>query len=446
MTWVNEMDYPVLEAEPDEATRVRLGANAQAPAAVLEHLATDAAVVVRAALALNPAAPPRANQVLARDDDERVRALLARKLAGLAPALSGAEQSRLQHEAYDTLICLVEDEAVRVRAAIAEVIKQMPDVPRGLILRLARDAAVPVSEPVIRLSPLLTTADLLALVNTPPAAATAVAVARRPDLNARVADAIATGEDNEAIRALLGNPSAQIREATLDALIARAADHAEWHEPLVRRPALPPRSARALSTIVATHLLQVLASRADLEPKLVEELRRRLDQRLAEAAAPPAMRGETTTEQAVAEAHRLLQRGKLSEDRGARRGAARGAPAGHGIAGRGGRRAGAGGGSGGVAAQRQGTGQPGVEGRLLDAACRRVASRAGASVADRGPGTGGGRNVSADGGGNALAGRFSAPDRAVMVVSHGFFCCPLTLLWSPEATNRWSVPCPPVAL
>ena len=117
--------------------------------------------------------------MLARDDDERVRALLARKLAGLAPALSGAEQSRLQHEAYDTLICLVEDEAVRVRAAIAEVIKQMPDVPRGLILRLARDAAVPVSEPVIRLSPLLTTADLLALVNTPPAAATAVAVARR---------------------------------------------------------------------------------------------------------------------------------------------------------------------------------------------------------------------------------------------------------------------------
>ena len=81
----------------------------------------------------------------------------------------------------------------------------------------------------------------------------------------------------------------------------------------MRRPALPPRSARALSTIVATHLLQVLASRADLEPKLVEELRRRLDQRLAEAAAPPAMRGDTTTEQAVAEAHRLLQRGKLSE-------------------------------------------------------------------------------------------------------------------------------------
>ncbi|HEY6430340.1 MAG TPA: DUF2336 domain-containing protein [Acetobacteraceae bacterium] len=310
MTDVAVRSAPTL---PNEETRVRIGANPDSPPAVLERLAVDTAVMVRAALALNPATPPTANRVLARDADERVRALLARKLAGLAPGLTAGEHSRLQHEAYETLIALVEDEAVRVRAAITDVLKQMPDAPRSLILRLARDIALEVNEPVIRFSPMLTTEDLLALVSKPPAPTTLIAVARRPDLNARVADAIADGEHHEAIRELLANPSAQIREATLDALIARAADHADWHEPLVQRPSLPPRSAKILSQIVATHLLQVLASRADLEPKLLEELGQRLTQRLQERGPVRVTRGDLSTEQALAEAHRLLQRGKLSE-------------------------------------------------------------------------------------------------------------------------------------
>ncbi len=280
----------------------------------MERLAGDPAVMVRAALAMNPATPPRVNQVLARDADERIRALLARKLASLAPELSTGEQDHLQRRADDTLIALVEDEAVRVRSAIADVIKQMPDTPRGLVLRLARDSAVPVSEPVIRFSPLLTPEDLIALLNAPSSAATTIAVARRPHLNSTVADVIAAGEDNAAIRAMLENPSAQIRETALDMLIARAADHEDWHEPLVRRPALPPRSARALSSIVATHLLDVLASRADLEPGLLAELRQRLEQRLADAGTKPAADFDTTMEQALAEAHRLLMRRKLSEE------------------------------------------------------------------------------------------------------------------------------------
>jgi uncharacterized protein (DUF2336 family) len=280
----------------------------------MERLAGDPALMVRAALAMNPATPPRVNQVLARDADDRIRALLARKLASLAPQLSAGEQDELQDRAHAILISLVEDEAVRVRAAIADVIKQMPDAPRSLVLRMARDSAVPVSEPVIRFSPLLTPEDLIALLNSASSTTTAIAVARRPHLNSAVADVIAAGKNNEAIRALLENPSAQIRETALDMLIAHAADHEDWHEPLVRRPALPPRSARALSSIVTTHLLDVLASRADLDPGLLAELRRRLEYRLADAGPKLESCSETTTEQALAEAHRLLMRRKLSED------------------------------------------------------------------------------------------------------------------------------------
>ena len=276
----------------DEATRVRLGASTDTAPDVLQVLATDPAVTVRAAVALNAAAPEGAVRLLVHDDDERVRTLLARKLATLLPTLHRSERDRLQAVALQALRELVEDEAVRVRAAIAEVVKEMPQAPRDLILRLAHDSEVPVSEPVTRLSPLLTTEDLLELLAAAPNTATACAVAARNGLNETLSDAIAASSEGPAIVALLSNHSAAIREATLDALVARAAMRADWHASLARRPRLSAEAACALSGYVTTHLLDEMASRADLPPDLTAELKRRLDRRLQRgtpASAPPAL-------------------------------------------------------------------------------------------------------------------------------------------------------------
>jgi uncharacterized protein (DUF2336 family) len=299
---------------PDEAVRVRLGASTATEPAVLRDLVDDSSVTVRAALALNPAAPLHINHALTRDSDERVRILLARKLACLAPSLSAADQTRLYAETWATLSELVADEAVRVRAAIADAVKDMPNAPHDLIVRLAMDTVLSVAEPVILVSPLLTTEDLLGLVAKAPAPGTVLAVARRSGLDEGLSDAIAATADSAAIRALLANSSAQIREATLDALVARSVDHTDWHEPLVRRPSLSARSARLLSELVATQLLEVLATRADLASSLAEELRRRIATRLTPAA--PALPGpsDTTAEQALTLAQALARGGNLTEE------------------------------------------------------------------------------------------------------------------------------------
>jgi uncharacterized protein (DUF2336 family) len=314
----------------NEAARVRLGAASGTPPDVLCGLATDASVTVRAGVAINPAAPAEADRTLAADADERVRALLARKLAALSGILSVPDQARLNRQARETLAYLIEDEAERVRAAIADVVKQMPDVPRELILRLARDTAVTVSDPVICLSPLLTAEDLLALLAAAPSPTIALSVARRPDLNEAISDAIAATADTAAIRALLANPSAAIRETTLDQLIACAAEHVDWHEPLVLRPTLPPRAARALSEMVATQLLDVLARRADLDPGVTRELRTLLAARLARPPGGTPSRTDITAEQALAEAQTLAMDGRLTEEvvlGATRRGEARSAAA-----------------------------------------------------------------------------------------------------------------------
>ena len=372
------MDQPYAVPK-DEAARVRLGAGAATKADVLIDLSNDTSVTVRAALALNTAAPPRVNEVLAADSDERVRILLARKLTALVPGLSAAEHARLHQETWDTLKALVADEAVRVRAIIAEAVKELPDAPRGLIRQLAHDTEKSVFEPVIRLSPLLTTEDLLTLVAMAPAAGTVLAVAHRAELDPVVSDAIAASADGTAIRALLANPSAQICEATLDVLVARSVNHPDWHEPLVRRPSLPPRAAHMLSELLATHLLAELATRADLPPSLAEELRRRIAVRLAPVtgAADGAVghngggRPRTGTRDSGAW---RVGRGNLAGGGASGRDALCG-----GTLGPGRRYVGFGGGSRIVVAQRQGAGQPRLEGGIHHAGRCSAADLAGAA-------------------------------------------------------------------
>jgi len=240
-------------------------------------------------------------------NDGLVRDLLAQKLATLTNGLPDEAQARLRQQAYEALTRLVADEAERVRAAIANAVKDLPDVPHGLIMALAHDSSVMVAEPVILFSPLLSSEDLIALVSAAPSPGTVAAVARRPGIDERVSDAVVASDDADAILALLDNPSAQIREAALDLLASASAEHPAWQEPLVRRPVLPPRTARALSEIVSSHLLATLAARTDLDRNCALRLAARL------SGAPPAWDTGMPPELALTEARRLSRAGLLSE-------------------------------------------------------------------------------------------------------------------------------------
>lgn len=311
-----------LSEQFDEASRVKLGASPQATPAMLAMLADDPAITVRAAIAMNQATPHHVREMLAEDKDERVRVLLARNLAGCV--VSHAEQELLQTQAAILLENLVRDEAVRVRQVIADVLREMPNAPKGIILQLAQDSDMSVSEPIIRLSPLLTQEDLLALLAAPPAPGTVTAIARRPHLSEAVSEGVAATASSAAIHALLCNRSAAIREATLDSLIAQSVHHCEWHEPLVQRPALPPKAARRLADVVATQYLEMLTQRADLPPDLAEELQGKLAARMASGSQeePPRL----TAAQAMEEAEAIKADGRLNEEtllRATQRGEAR---------------------------------------------------------------------------------------------------------------------------
>ncbi|MBP0463686.1 DUF2336 domain-containing protein [Roseomonas sp. PWR1] len=294
--------------EGDVTGREALAADPAAPPEALYFLMSDRVASVRGAVARNPSSPFQTFGTLAADPDDGVRGALAARLAQLAPGLGEPQRDRLADAAWGALARLAEDTAEDIRIIIAEAVSTLPDAPRATVLALAQDRAMRVAEPVIRLSPMLTEEDLLSLVAAPPVAETLTAVARRPTISERVADALVDSGDDTAITALLLNDSAAIRESTLDALVVQAAERTHWQAPLVKRPALPPRAAVALSRFVAEELLAPLAARTDLPAEASATIRRAVAVRLAGRARP----GESASD-AGERALILLRAGALDD-------------------------------------------------------------------------------------------------------------------------------------
>ncbi len=267
-----------LHGTPEE--RRAVAAHASQPPEVLLLLAADPDVAVRRAVAENPGAPPHADRLLAQDADAAIRAPLARKLGARAPELLADEGQqgapRRLRLARDALLLLAQDVEIGVRAALADVLADLPDAPRELVLLLARDAALEVCEPLIRLSRVLTEDDLEALVEAPPGTATREAVARRLHLPARVARALLRCGEAAPISALLRNGTARLTPEMLQALAGRAVAIPWLGEAMCARPGLPAGLLQSLLPALTEEALERLSRRHDLPPATQAALQDRL--------------------------------------------------------------------------------------------------------------------------------------------------------------------------
>lgn len=287
-----------LARSKDAEVRRQLATRGDIRRELLYYLATDKEPTVRREIAVNDATPRKADLLLAADTDPEVRTGLARKIARLVPGLTQEKLDTIERATLDILETLARDQTTEVRRILADELQSVATAPASVVNRLARDLELGVCGPILRNSPILTDEDLLEIVaGTLPDGALS-AIAQRASVGTPVADAIAISDDAAAIAVLLANPSAQIREETLDRLIDRAPQHEPWHGPLVRRPLLPVRAAARLASFVADTLLQVLQSRTDLgadaSRQIADSVRNRLSRPAAGAggvcapAAPPA--------------------------------------------------------------------------------------------------------------------------------------------------------------
>jgi uncharacterized protein (DUF2336 family) len=272
---------------------------------------------VRRRVAANSATPRQADSKLANDEEPAVRSALAAKIANLAPRLNHAAPKPQDALTIGILETLARYQMPMVRQVVAEVLKSEAQIPPHIVWQLARDIEIMVAAPVLEFSPILADADLVEIIEGRPIPGALAAISRRCGVGGDVADSLARSDDDDAIVELLNNPTAQMREDTLDALVDRARGRPRLHEPLVRYPVLPSRAACKLATFVADNLLTVLAGRQDLDEETLVTLRQAVHERLAEnygGADAEDARHRALIERELATARALHAKTPISEE------------------------------------------------------------------------------------------------------------------------------------
>lgn len=304
--------------------RASLAGRNDVPPELLFFLAEDSDPSVRRVVAANVNTPRQADDFLAQDEDEGVRGAVAEKVGILAPDVADERRGPQRTLTIGVLEALALDTAAKVRARLAESIKDVdaapPEVVSGVIEVLARDTAIEVAGPVLEHSSLLSDDFLLEVIQAPGHAGSVSAISRRQGVSTTVTDAIATSGDDAAVAVLLGNESAQIREETLDRLIEDAPSKPSWHAPLVARPKLAGRQVGRLSEFVASALVEQLSKRSDLDDATSKQLQAVMAQRLEENGEKSAGKTGDLSEEDLTQAVASGRRAKVISGIAARTG------------------------------------------------------------------------------------------------------------------------------
>ena len=275
-----------IAASGNEEERRKLAEHEDLEPEILYYFATDASADVRKAVAINRGTPLQADRILAEDTDEDVRAELANKIGRLVPELDPKENARLAEMVIDILEVLARDELPRVRAIVAEELKNASNVPKSLVLQLASDLEDIVAAPILEYSPLLNQADLLELLARGMRSRKVIALARRRDLDVAVSDALVAKNDLHAIGALVANKNAKISVKAFDVIAEKAEMNKEWHNAMVYRDDLPLRTVLRIASFVSAALMEALISRNQQSKEHVEGLRKAVRDRIERGDLP----------------------------------------------------------------------------------------------------------------------------------------------------------------
>ena len=207
--------------------------------------------------------------------------------------------------AEGAMIMLLDDPSPLVRRALAFVIATAPNAPPVVVHALAADQPE-IAAPVLTLSPLLETEDLVDLVATAHPQSQA-AIARRIMLTRSVSAAIAEVGSEEACIALLENADADIAQFSIDRLVERFGHLASVREILFAREGVATSTHQALLSKLSQTLAGFVSARQWMGPEHAEYAAREACEK-----ATVALAAETPYEDIAALVQHLRKSGQLT--------------------------------------------------------------------------------------------------------------------------------------
>ena len=243
-------------------------------------------------------------RVLVRHPDAERRAVIAQKVCrrvrdhDLTPG-----ERRLANE---ILGFIADDAASLVRRALAITLKNSPELPRDVALKLAADIDS-IAVPVLNFSPVFTDADLVEVLKSR-AAAKVIAVAKRPAVSGSVVENIVRYGDSKAVAELAANDGAEISPEAAKQMLDAYRDDDLIAQAFIRRRDLPIGIVEKLVARVSEEAAFELTRRHALPVELAIELASRARER----ATIDIIDQSTKTKDVALLARRLEEEGRLT--------------------------------------------------------------------------------------------------------------------------------------
>jgi uncharacterized protein (DUF2336 family) len=199
------------------------------------------------------------NQDLERlltDPSAENRAATAAKIAG--EYHDGAFGPAEREIALEIFSIMVEDAEARVRAALAEHLKDCADISHDLVLRLARDEDA-IARPMLRSSELLTDEDLIEIIRSSGESKQG-AIAERRTISEKVTETLVEQGNARVVAKVMENPGAAVSESAFGNVLDRHGNVPAVTGAVTRRGLLPLSVAERLVSLAAQSLEQQLAA------------------------------------------------------------------------------------------------------------------------------------------------------------------------------------------
>ncbi len=205
---------------------------------------------------------------LTQDGSEEARAETAVKLAHVFDA--GQISDDEKQIAEDIFRVLIDDAAVRVRAALSDSLKHCPHISHDVAFSLANDVNA-VALPILQSSQVLTDSDLVAIVNGSDSEKQ-MSIAKRAIVSSEVSDALVESHNEDVVATLVSNEGAAIREETMGKVLDEFKDSDRVLTPMAYRREVPASVAERLVAMVSDHLREHIATHHALPAEVVSDL------------------------------------------------------------------------------------------------------------------------------------------------------------------------------
>lgn len=243
-----------------------------------------------------------------KEIEHNIRCHIAKKISMLAPILAREDKQYLLDYTITVLKTLARDQEDRVRRILAEELKSTAYAPHDIVYELAWDTSPQVATPMLEYSPLLSDEALIEILSSTDLPWVSEAIARRTEVSEEVSDTIIATDNDQAIFELLQNDGASLSETGLDTIIEKAPEYEHWHHPLAYRPELTQNTMNRIASFISLAIFNQLEKEGRLSQNTLTGLRQSVNQRLRNLKLDRERTAETTTRD-------LFYHGRLDAER-----------------------------------------------------------------------------------------------------------------------------------